>query len=246
VPLPLFVDAPESLPAEQQAFYVAKDGRYQLDISDLDTYVETCGAGVHRALKAERETNKELKALGRTPAEIKTILADVESAAANSDVFKTMLAQHESNWGVERTAFQNEIALTRAHEHAVIHEAVLVIGLTKARATAEGLRFLPKLLADRFRVDAEGGKRSITILDEAGAPMQIEEAGFKRAATFGDLFAETIREYPGSFEGSGGGSGANQKTQKAASSKVLSRSEFESLSPVERSEKMRSGWTLQD
>jgi hypothetical protein len=246
MPISLFVDAPESLPAELQTLYVAKDGRYQLDIPDLAAHIEECAAGVHRALKAERENNKELKNLGRTPTEIKAILADVESTAANSDTFKTMLAQHESNWGVEKAALQNEIKTTRDHEHSVIHEAVLVIGLTKARATAGGLKALPKLLENRFRVDAEGGKRSITILDEAGAPMQIEEAGSKRAATFGDLFAETIKAWPSFFEGTGAGGGAPPKSRQLSASKVLSRGEFEALSPVERSEKMRSGWTLQD
>ena len=31
MPLKLFVENPEGLPAEQQSLYVAKDGKYQLD-----------------------------------------------------------------------------------------------------------------------------------------------------------------------------------------------------------------------
>lgn len=243
MPLPLFVDNLETVPAEHHALYVERDGKHQLDV-DLDAYVESRGTGLKSALQKERDINGMLKKhIGMKPEELYAALTNV-----TSDRVSTLVKQHETKHATEIAALRNENEIIRGHEHSIIREAVLAIGLTKARATEDGMKLLPDLLSNRFRVDAHEGKRSITILDEDGVtPMQIQEAdGSKRAAKFGDLLAETIKAYPGQFEGRGGGSGASTTQMRTPTQKVLSRAEFQSLSAVDRADRMRTGWTLHD
>jgi hypothetical protein len=247
MPLEIFADRLDDVPEALRGDFAEHEGRFRFGGDNLDGLLDKQVGGLKSALKVARETNKELKSLGRTPAEIKAVLTNMESVAAATETFKTMLEQHQSNWNVEKNALQNEIKTARDHEHSIIHEAVLMLGLTKARATDEGLRFLPKLLENRFRVDGHEGKRSVTILDEAGAPMEIEESdGSKRAATFNDLFAETIREYPGAFEGTGAGGGTPPKSQQQSASKAILRADFNQLSPKGRAEKMADGYIVHD
>jgi hypothetical protein len=242
MPLQIIVENLENVEPALQSFYVEKDGAFHLDV-DLETFFETRVTGLKSALQKERDTNGLLKKhIGMKPEELHAALTNVTSDRVN-----TLVKQYEEKHAVEIAALQNENKIIRDHEHSVIRNAVLSEGLRQARATADGMKLIPELLSNRFRVDAHEGKRTIVILNESGDPMSVKNSdGSERAGTFGDLLSETIARFPGQFLGTGAGGGGTPPKGGGGSgaSKTISSSEFGSLGAREKAAKMAEGFKI--
>lgn len=244
MPLNLKIENLENVAAELHSLYVEKDGAFHLDVADLDAHFDTRAAGLKSALQKEREANGMLKKhIGMKPEELHAALTNV-----TADRVADLVKQYEQKHAVEIAALRNENKTIRDHEHSVIRQTVLDAALVQARATDDGMRLIPELFGNRFRVDGHEGTRSIVVLEEDGVtPMQIQnEDGSKRAAKFGDLLSEAMVRFPSQFEGIGGGSGAPTQNQRPVISKTMSRSAFDAMSPHDRAAKMQEGFTLHD
>jgi hypothetical protein len=244
MPVNLKIENLENVEPALRALYIEKDGGFHLDVADLDAHFDTRAAGLKSALQKERETNGMLKKhIGMKPEELHAALTNVAA-----DRVDALVRQYQEKHVAEIALLRNENQTIRDHEHSVIRQTVLDAALLQARATDDGMRLIPELFGNRFRVDGHEGTRSITILEEDGVtPMQIQNAdGSKRAAKFGDLLSEAIARFPSQFEGSGGGGGTVQQNQRPVITKTMSRSAFDAMSAHDRAAKMQEGYILHD
>jgi len=229
------VDDLAAVPAEAHNFYEKTDAGYRLKVEGVEDV-----SGLKSALAKEREAAKvarQYQALGMTPEEIAQIKAEREKGeeerarkAGEFDKLREKIAaQHQA-----------EIASIRAEMEAIAkseQEARIVNGLTsalsEAGASAEGLKLLPGILASRAKMETVDGKRVVRILDADGSAMLVKG----KDATFADLAASVANEYPSLFKATTkAGSGTQTATAGAGSAaKTVTRSQFDSMSPLERS-----------
>jgi hypothetical protein len=236
--LPFQVDSLDSVPETLRSHYTEQGGTFQLQIDGLPPEPSK----LVEALRKERETNKAIKKLRKSPEEISTLLAEREAAPAQLDA---ILDQHSRAWAGKIAALEAELRQSHAYEHDVLVNAALVAALERGRATPVAIDILPEMLAPRIVIKREADKRAVLILAADGTPMA--GTGEGGAATFHDLVGEAREKYPSVFYGSGAsGSGTTQKGQRPASPKTLSRSAFEDLGPAERAAKIKAGFTIHD
>jgi hypothetical protein len=251
------VDTLESVPEAARGAYVEKDGKFHLDFDVPDV------AGLKTALAAERGLNKAAKEkvlawerLGVSPEEIETRLeaerAKAEDALKKAGKFDEVLATHlgkakqERDAAVEAASKREAAAINIARQSVV--KSDLGAALVKAKASAEGMIALPKLIGDRIRIEFdENGTASSTILDADGKTPMVG-SGPGGLATYDDLVKEiAIKQFPSLFEGAGGGSGTDPKGQRRdAGGKTLTRSEFDALDHTVRMEKIKAGFKVVD
>jgi hypothetical protein len=255
MPLAQTVDTLESVPEAARGAYVEKDGKFHLDFVVEDV------TGLKRALESERGLNKAAKdkvaaweKLGKSPEEIDEMLAaertKAEQLAIKAGKFDEVLAKKLGDQKLEydgkiSTAEKAKASALKIAEQAVVNTS-LATALTKAKASAEGLTALPKLIGDRVRIEFdENGNASSSILDADGKPMVGSLAN--GLANYDDLVKEAIKTFPSLFEGAGGGSGSNQNNQRRdAGGKTLTRTEFDALPPTDRMAKMKDGFKVVD
>jgi hypothetical protein len=246
MPLQLQVENLENVPAEHHALYVEKDGKYALDVADLDSYFDERTSGLRSALQKEREVNGMLKKhVGMTPEGLHAALTNV-----TSDRIDNLVKQHQQKHAMEIAALQNENKAIRDHEISVIRQTVLDAALVRARATDAGMKLLPEQLGNRFRVDGHDGTRTIVILENDGVTPMVRKSkdGSARAGTFGDLLSEAMQTWPSMFEGTGAGGGGKQSNSGGGmpTSKTITRAEWNQIPPHQHAAKIREGYTVQD
>jgi hypothetical protein len=259
MPLLQTVDSLDAIPEAARGAYVKDEasGKFVLDfeVPDVD--------GLKKALSAERGLNKAAKdkvaaweRLGVSPEEIETRLeaerVKAEDALKKAGKFDEVLATHlgkakqERDEAVSKAAKERDSALNVARNSVM--KSDLGAALVKAKASAEGMAALPKLIGDRIRIEFdENGLASSTILEADGKTPMVG-SGPQGLATYDDLVKEVAqKQYPSLFEGAGGGSGTDSKGQRRdASGKTLTRTEFDALGPIERMEKMKAGFKVID
>jgi hypothetical protein len=174
-------------------------------------------SGLISALRKERAARADLE---------KTMKAWVSIGSSPDDI-KALIAERET-----------EAAELRTAEREARTAAGITGALSKARATAEGLALLPTALADRVKIETIDGKRVVSILSADGKTPMV-------GATFDTLVRETVKSFPSLFEGTGGGTGASVRTMPSTSH-TISRTQFDSLSPQEKSARVRDGWSIHD
>lgn len=241
-------DVPEAIRGE----YVEKDGKFVLGVEGIKD-----GSGLETALAAERKRARELEAkvkkwdkLGKSDAEIAEMLAAAEEAerkkAEDEGNFDKILGQHRDKWAKERADIEAELNAARASERSAIIGTSVMASLTKAGATEEGVDLLPERLSARIKFETEDGKRVLKIM-QADGETPMAGSGKDGLATFDDLAKEALTKWPSLFKGSGsGGSGAVPGRPGAKGGKTLTRTEFDGLSPKDRTAKLRDGFTVAD
>lgn len=255
MPLLQTVDSLDAIPEAARGAYVEKDGKFHLDFEVPDVN------GLKTALASERSLNKAAKdkvaaweKLGVSPEEIETRLADerkkAEEAAIKAGKFDEVLgrklgeAKQERDSAVGTAEKKADSALAIARN--ALMKSDLGAALVKAKATAEGMVALPKLIGDRVKIEFdEKGNASSSIMDADGTPMV--GSGPQGVATYDDLVKEAMKTFSALFEGSGGGSGTNQNNQRRdAGGKILTRRDFEALGPQARADKIKEGFKVVD
>lgn len=241
------VDTLDSVPEGARSFYEQKDGKFALKVDGLEDVT-----GLKTALQKEREAAKEAKAfkeLGLSPEEIRELKVarekgeeDKAKAAGEWDKLREKLTgQHAA----ELKKLQDQIAALEVSERGAVVKTGLMSALAEAGATEEGMSLLPDILQGRAKIETDGGNRVVKIMDADGTPMLVKG----RDATFADLAAAAAEKYPSLFKattkpGSGtqpGGNGAGR-----TSTRTLTRTQFEALSPSERASAMKEGARLTD
>jgi hypothetical protein len=272
MPLDLIVDSVDSLPEAVRGLYVEKDGKFSLDVTGIeDTSGLKSALAKERqnAITATKQA-KDLAAkiskwesLGKSETEIqemveKAAAAEVE-AAKKAGNFDALLADHKKRsedaqrlltekFTTETGALKGELEAARASERGAIIENKVATTLAKEKATQEGLDLLTERLGRRIVIETVDSKRQISIM-QADGKTPMAGSGADGTATIDDLVKEAKKTWPSLFEGTGaGGSGTDPRGngRREAGGKVMSRSEFEKLAPIERSTRMKQGWTLTD
>jgi hypothetical protein len=100
-------------------------------------------------------------------------------------------------------------------------------------------------IGDRVALDTADDKRVIRILQADGETPMVG-SGPKGLATLDDLVQEAVKSFPSAFKADLSGKGGMPGPVPSKVDKTLTRSEFDKLQPVARSEKMRDGFTLVD
>ena len=179
--------------------------------------------GLKTALQKEREARKELEkkakafeGIGLSPEEIAELKASREKQeeerarqAGEFDKLREKLTQqHEA----QIAALKAQLDSVAKSEHEARVQSGLMSALAEAGVTEEGLSLLPEILKHRARIEQDGDKRAVKILDADGSPM-ITKTG--RDATFADLVASAAEKYPSLFKaqtkpGSGTPPGGNR------------------------------------
>lgn len=231
-----------------------QDGKFYLNLNNGDALPFV--AGLRTSLQSERgragqfeKQIKDWKALGKSPAEIQEMIVAAETAAQEAarkaGDFDGILKQHQDKWQEERNALstQRDSALSIARRAVV--DSGLKSALVNAKATAEGLALLPKILGERVNTEFEGDEFKFTVLAADGRTPLVGANG--GTGSFDDLVKEAMKNFPSLFEGSGaGGGGKPTKDGGGSANKTISRSEFEKLSNDERFAVVRSGVTITD
>lgn len=248
------VDTLESIPETARGAYVKDEatGKFKLDF-DV--------SGLKSALASERNLNKVAKdkvaaweRLGVSPEEIETRLeaerVKAEDALKKAGKFDEVLATHlgkakqERDEAVNTATKQREAALGVARNAVVRTE--LATALAKAKATPEGLMALPKLIGDRVKIEFDdAGDAKATIFDVDGKTPMVG-SGPGGLATFDDLVKETSKTFSSLFEGTGGGGGTPPKGGGGSAGKTMLRTDFDTLSAVDKMAKMKAGVVLVD
>ncbi len=254
MPLAQTVDSLDSIPEAARGAYVEKDGKFHLDFEVPD--VE--GLKKHNKTLSDESAARRLKLaawekLGKSPEEIDEMLAaertKAEQLAIKAGKFDEVLAKKLGDQKLEYdgkigTAEKQRASALKIAEQAIVNTS-LATALTKAKASAEGMTALPKLIGDRVKVEFDdGGNASFSILDADGKPMVGSLAN--GLANYDDLVKEAVKNFPSLFEGTGSGSGKDPSQGRDAGGKTMSRAEFDKLTPPEQGAKIRSGFKVVD
>lgn len=250
------VDSLDSVPEAARGAYVEKEGKFVLDFEVPDV------AGLKTALASERSLNKAAKdkvaaweRLGVSPEDIESRLeaerVKAEDALKKAGKFDEVLATHLGNAKKERDEAVGAAAKREASALGIAKAAIvntsLATALTKARASAEGMAALPRLIGDRVKIEFDDNGRANSSIMEADGVTPMVGSGPGGLATFDDLVKDTIKEFPSLFEGAGGGSGSDPKGQRRdAGGKTLTRSEFDALDVYTRAAKIKEGFKVID
>lgn len=239
----LIVDSLDAVPEALRGEYEAKDGKFFLKVDDLEEHPST--AGLRSAVSKERQradaaekARRTWESLGKTPEEIAALLAakeqeDHDKLKKKGD-FDSLLAQHQDKWSKREKELQDERDSALTNERNAVVNGQLAAELAKAKATDDGLVFLPGALAKRVSVETVDGKRVVKVTNEDGSAMAGSGAG--GVATIADLVKEAVTKHPSLFQGSGaGGSGKPPGGNPPGGDGVTSKRQF-------KSEKERSAW----
>jgi hypothetical protein len=242
------VDTLDTVPEAARGAYIEKDGKFHLDFDMPDV------TGLKNALASERNLNKAAKdkvaaweRLGVSPDEIEQRLeaerVKAEDALKKAGKFDEVLATHLGNAKKERDTVvgiaekKTESALGIARSALI--GANLGAALTKAKATAEGIKALPVLIGNRVKIEFDDNGRATSSILEADGKTPMVGNGPHGLATYDDLVADAMKEYSSLFEGVGAGGGTPSKGGGGgAGAKSMVLAEFNALPPKERAAKM--------
>jgi DNA-binding transcriptional MerR regulator len=238
------VDDINSVPEAVRTEYTEKDGKFYLNVDDIDNHPGV--SGLRSALKTERDNNKTVKdaiaawkKIGKTPEEIAELVAAKEAAEAEaarkSGDFDSILRQHQDKAAKEKADLEAELNAARTSERSAIVGERFAGALVRGGATANGANALPKLAADRIKLETVDGGRVMKIMKADGVtPMA--GSGADGTATLDDLVKELSNEYPEFFKGSGaGGGGKPPGDTGGGGSGATKKSDF-------KTEKERAAW----
>ena len=247
MPLAAVVDTLESVPEAVRGAYVEKNGKFHLDFEVEDT------TGLKNALAAERGLNKAAKdkvaaweRLGVSPEEIETRLEServkAEDALKKAGKFDEVLATHLGNAKKERDSAVS-VAEKKTDSALGIARGALIganlgAALTKAKATAEGIKALPVLIGHRVKIEFDDAGKATSSIMEADGKTPMVGSGPQGLATYDDLVNDAMKEFSSLFEGVGSGGGTPSKGGGGSGAKTMALADFNALPPKERAAKM--------
>lgn len=253
--LALTVEKIDSVPEAMRSAYVEKDGKFHLDVDGIEDTT-----GLKNSLTALRGEKTALETairswskLGKKPEEVEAMLEaerqKSQDALLKAGKFDEVLATHLGNAKTERDAAVEAATKREKNALGIARNALVNTGLanalTKAKASAEGMAALPKLIGDRVKVEFNDANEAVhTILDADGKTPMVG-SGTGGLATYDDLVKAVTKDFPSLFEGTGGGGGANNNNRKVGE-KTISRADFEALGPLDRAVKIKDGFKLVD
>lgn len=246
--LDLIVDALDAVPEALRSLYVPSGEKFKLDVSGVEDTT-----GLKSALEAERKAAREAgkqaaawKALGKTPEEIQALVEaqakaeqDRLTKAGDWDkLAKQMNDAHAQELnGLKSTLETKDKALAK---HLVDSAAVNAI------AAAKGV---PELLLPHIRgavkVIEENGDYAVRVVDSSGSPRVNGKGEF---LTIKDLVGEMRQSevFGRAFDGSGATGSGTPQQRGAGGGKSVTRSAFDAMGQVERSNYIRGGGTVTD
>lgn len=249
MPLQAVVDSIEAVPEALRSEYAAgQDGKFYLNLEGGDALPFV--AGLRTALETERTTNKTTKdaiaawkKIGKTPEEIAELVKAKndaeEKAARDAGNFDGILNQHKSVWDGEKKTLVTERDTAVNVARSAVVDSGIKSALVTAKATAEGVALLPKILGDRVKTEFANGEFVTTIVQADGKTPMIG-SGANGTATFDDLVKDAVKNFPSLFEGSGAGGGGKPPRDTGGSGKTITRREFDALSHADKREALKT------
>lgn len=237
-------DTLDLIPETARGAYVEKDGKFVLDFDVPDT------VGLKNALAAERALNKtakeraaQLDRLGIPLEEIEQRLADERKKADElavkagrfDEILGKKLGDQKLEYDGKLTAAEKREANALNLARNAVMKSDLGAALVKAKASAEGMTALPKLIGDRIKIEFDDeGKVTSQIMEADGATPMVG-SGKGGLATYDDLVKAVQQEFPSLFEGMGGGGGKSPNTSGRSGNADLMK-----LSPMQRMDAARA------
>lgn len=259
MPLPLIVDSLESISdAAHRSLYVAKDGKFQLDIAGLPQQEDV--SGLKSSLAKERDNaakaekaRKDLEAqfAGIDPVKYRETMSKFESSEEAALIAAGKMDEVINRRTEKlRTELERQVEAARASEEGALEVASTFMervldNHVRAAAAKAGLH--PSAIEDAlFRA------RTMFELDEQGNAIQTDANGTpilgKDGKTaFGPAeWLESMKETaPHWFPATGNGGGASGD-KGASGSNVIKRAAFEAKSPIEKSAWIKLGGKIVD
>jgi len=147
---------------------------------------------------------------------------------------KTLIESHVS-------PIEKQLKLTHENER----ELALIVALRKVGIDPRYEALVMANIKDRVAIGTEDDKRVVRITAADGG-MPMVGSGPNGLATLDDLMSETAERFPSMFKSTAPAGEGGKPNPKTAGHKVLTRSAFDELRPIERAEKMRDGYTIVD
>jgi hypothetical protein len=161
---------------------------------------------------------------------------------AKSGKYQLELSDLKNYVAAHVSPVENELKLTRENERRLC----LSVALRQAGVVGENYeRLIFANIGDRVALDTADDKRVIRILQADGETPMVG-SGPKGLATLDDLVQEAVKSFPSAFKADPSGKGGMPVPVPSKVGKILTRSEFDKLQPIARSEKMRDGFTIVD
>lgn len=237
-------DTLDLIPETARGAYVEKDGKFVLDFDVPDT------VGLKNALAAERALNKTakekaaaLERLGIPLEEIEQRLADERKKAEElaikagrfDEILGKKLGDQKLEYDGKLTAAEKREANALNLARNAVMKSDLGAALVKAKASAEGMTALPKLIGDRIKIDFDDEGAVTSQIMEADGRTPMVGSGKGGLATYDDLVKAVQTEFPSLFEGMGGGGGRSPNNSGRSGNADLMK-----LSPLQRMDAARA------
>jgi hypothetical protein len=136
---------------------------------------------------------------------------------------------------------ENELKIAHGNERKLSLSAAL----RKANIDPHYEELVLANIGDRVALGTEDDKRVVRITAADGG-MPMVGSGANGLATLDDLMSETAKRFPSMFKSTTSVRKGETPDPKNTGNKILTRSEFDKLQPVERSQKMREGYKVVD
>jgi len=140
---------------------------------------------------------------------------------------------------------KSDLETTRKHERKLLLENGLGAALRQVNLDPHYEKLVIANFDDRLAIETVNNQRVVRIKDGKGE-MPMLGTGANGLATLGDLANEAAKTFPSMFKGSKSGEGGMPASVPSKVGKILTRSEFDKLQPVERAQKMREGYKIVD
>jgi hypothetical protein len=159
--------------------------------------------------------------------------------------FKLALSDLDQHVENQLKPLKSDLEITREHERKLLLENGLGAALRQANLDPHYEKLVIANLDDRLAIETVNNKRVVRIKDGKGE-MPMLGSGADGLATLGDLANEAAKAFPSAFSGAGGEMPSAPGADRTGRSgqKILTRTAFDALSPVDRAVKMKEGFTI--
>lgn len=160
---------------------------------------------------------------------------------AKSGKYHLQLSDLKSYVEERVSPIENELKIAQENERKLSLSAAL----HKANIDPHYEELVLANISGRVALGTFNNKRGFRITDATGR-MPMVGSGDGGLATLDDLVKEAVKEFPSMFKADPSGKGGMPAPVTKRVGKVLTRSAFDKLQPVERSQKIREGYQVVD
>jgi dsDNA-specific endonuclease/ATPase MutS2 len=235
--LKAMVEKIEDVQEEHQDLYEETDGKFVLDVEEVDGYALEDVAGMKKVLEEAKAGRSEKgEQVSKLEKKIKTLEQQNEELEATQDEkakeqVEELKGQYQTR--IEELEKEKETKINELSEqlHKTKVEDTLLRELSKAGPkgpTKNGADVLPRILRDQVKLNDDG---DVVVVNENGN-VRVGKGG--KDMTVSELMGETVEKYPEFFQPEGAtGSGSQGNTNTGGKTKI-SRSEWNDMTPEER------------